>query len=164
MHGAKIGYFTGDVRRLTEDIKALQPTLFPAVPRVLGRIYAGVWKKARENYLTRAVLHVAFRFKRLELRRGVVRQDSIWDKLVFKNVRSQMGGKVKLIMTGSAPIEGDVLTFLRVALGIPVSYFSSSLFLGFVMLVFRRFWRDMVRQVCAGPDVNVGSCCASRSC
>ena len=120
-HGAKVGFFTGDVRRLTDDIKALRPTLLPAVPRVLGRVYAGVWKKARENYVTRAILHIAFRMKRLEVYRGIIRQDSVWDKLVFKNVRKQLGDRLRFILTGSAPIEGDVLTFLRVALGIPVS-------------------------------------------
>lgn len=119
-HGAKVGFFTGDVRRLTDDIKALRPTLLPAVPRVLGRVYAGVWKKARENYVTRAILHIAFRMKRLEVYRGIIRQDSVWDKLVFKNVRKQLGDRLRFILTGSAPIEGDVLTFLRVALGIPI--------------------------------------------
>ena len=119
-NGGKVGFFTGDVRRLTDDIKALRPTLLPAVPRVLGRVYAGVWKKARENYLTRGILHVAFRMKRVEVLRGISRQDSIWDKLVFKNVRNQLGGRLQLVLTGSAPIEGDVLTFLRVALGVPI--------------------------------------------
>ncbi|XP_055344354.1 long-chain-fatty-acid--CoA ligase 5-like [Paramacrobiotus metropolitanus] len=121
MHGARVGFFTGDVRRLTDDIKELRPTLVPAVPRVLGRIYAGVWKKARENWISRIILHVAYRMKKFELLYfGSVRTDSFWDKVVFHNVRKQMGGRVKIMMTGSAPIEGEVLTFLRVALGIPI--------------------------------------------
>lgn len=37
--GAHVGFFSGDIRRLPEDIKELRPTVIPLVPRVLNRIY-----------------------------------------------------------------------------------------------------------------------------
>ena len=37
--GGKIGFFQGDVRKLLDDIKELQPTVFPSVPRLLNRVY-----------------------------------------------------------------------------------------------------------------------------
>ena len=37
--GARIGYFRGDVKLLTEDMMTLKPTIFPTVPRLLNRIY-----------------------------------------------------------------------------------------------------------------------------
>lgn len=37
--GAKVGFFQGDIRLLPDDMKTLQPTLFPVVPRLLNRIY-----------------------------------------------------------------------------------------------------------------------------
>lgn len=39
MHGARIGYFQGDIRRLSDDMKALKPTVFAVVPRLLNRMY-----------------------------------------------------------------------------------------------------------------------------
>ena len=39
MHGARIGYFSGDIRTLTEDLMELRPSIFPTVPRLLNRIY-----------------------------------------------------------------------------------------------------------------------------
>ncbi|PNI43481.1 ACSL1 isoform 10, partial [Pan troglodytes] len=36
-HGAKIGFFQGDIRLLMDDLKVLQPTVFPVVPRLLNR-------------------------------------------------------------------------------------------------------------------------------
>lgn len=39
MCGARLGFFQGDVRKLMDDIKELQPTLFPCVPRLLNRFY-----------------------------------------------------------------------------------------------------------------------------
>ena len=48
---------------------------------------------------------------------GIVRQNSIWDWLVFRKVQNYMGGRLRFIITGSAPISTKVLDFLRVAFG-----------------------------------------------
>ena len=37
--GAAIGFYSGDVLRLLEDIAVLRPTVFPSVPRLWNRIY-----------------------------------------------------------------------------------------------------------------------------
>lgn len=50
-----------------------------------------------------------------------MRGDSIWDKLVFRKVREGMGGRLRIIVVGSAPLAGNVLTFARCALGCLVS-------------------------------------------
>lgn len=37
--GARVGFFQGDIRLLPDDMKTLQPTIFPVVPRLLNRVY-----------------------------------------------------------------------------------------------------------------------------
>jgi long-chain acyl-CoA synthetase len=37
--GAAIGFYSGDVARLLEDISVLRPTVFCSVPRLWNRIY-----------------------------------------------------------------------------------------------------------------------------
>lgn len=39
VHGARIGYFQGDIRLLSDDLNTLRPTVFPVVPRLLNRMY-----------------------------------------------------------------------------------------------------------------------------
>ena len=39
VYGTRIGYFAGDVHKLTDDCQVLKPTLFPSVPRIYNRIY-----------------------------------------------------------------------------------------------------------------------------
>lgn len=39
MVGGSVGFYSGDIKRLTEDMKALRPTVMPAVPRLLNRMY-----------------------------------------------------------------------------------------------------------------------------
>ena len=38
-----------------------------------------------------------------------------YDMTVFKKMRQAMGGKIKYISSGSAPINADTLNFLRIA-------------------------------------------------
>lgn len=39
MMGGAVGFYSGDIKKLAEDMKALRPTVMPAVPRLLNRIY-----------------------------------------------------------------------------------------------------------------------------
>ncbi|XP_037554161.1 long-chain-fatty-acid--CoA ligase 1a [Nematolebias whitei] len=116
IHGARIGYFQGDIRLLMDDLKTLQPTVFPVVPRLLNRMFDKVFSQANTP-LKRWLLDFAFRRKEAELKNGVVRKDSMWDRLIFKKVQASLGGRVRLMITGAAPVSPTILTFLRAALG-----------------------------------------------
>lgn len=39
MVGGSVGFYSGDIKRLSDDMKALKPTVMPAVPRLLNRMY-----------------------------------------------------------------------------------------------------------------------------
>ncbi|NWU50833.1 ACSL5 ligase, partial [Dromas ardeola] len=114
--GAKVGFFQGDIKLLTDDMKTLKPTLFPVVPRLLNRIYDKILSGAKSP-VKRCLLNFAVIMKMAEIKQGVIRNDSIWDKLIFKKVQETMGGRVRVMVTGAAPISPSVLTFLRAALG-----------------------------------------------
>ncbi|NWH81730.1 ACSL1 ligase, partial [Piaya cayana] len=111
-HGARIGFFQGDIRLLMDDLKTLQPTVFPVVPRLLNRMF----DKA-DTSLKRWLLDFASKRKEAELRSGIVRNNSFWDKVIFRKIQASLGGKVRLMVTGAAPVSASVLTFLRAALG-----------------------------------------------
>ena len=57
----------------------------------------------------------------LSLSRGIIRRNSMWDYIIFKKVQNSLGGRVRFIMTGSAPISEKVLNFLRCGFGCMVS-------------------------------------------
>uniref|UniRef100_H3CXM8 long-chain-fatty-acid--CoA ligase n=1 Tax=Tetraodon nigroviridis TaxID=99883 RepID=H3CXM8_TETNG len=116
VHGARIGFFQGDIRSLSDDLCALKPTVFPVVPRLLNRMYDRIFGQANST-VKRWLLGFAFRRKEAELRRGIMRRDSIWDRLIFRKVQASLGGRVRFMITGAAPISPAVLTFLRVAMG-----------------------------------------------
>ncbi|XP_071384616.1 long-chain-fatty-acid--CoA ligase 1-like isoform X3 [Centroberyx affinis] len=116
VQGARIGYFQGDIRLLMDDLTTLKPTVFPVVPRLLNRMFDKIFGQANTS-VKRWLLGFAYRRKEAELMSGIVRRDSIWDRLIFRKVQASLGGHVRLMITGAAPISPTVLTFLRAALG-----------------------------------------------
>lgn len=117
--GAKVGFFQGDIRLLPDDMKTLKPTVFPTVPRVLNRVYDKVQNETKTP-LKKFLLNLAVASKFSEVKRGVIRRDSIWDKLIFGKIQASLGGRVRLLLTGAAPISAPILTFFRAALGCQV--------------------------------------------
>ncbi|XP_066499414.1 long-chain-fatty-acid--CoA ligase 1 [Hoplias malabaricus] len=115
-HGARVGFYQGDISLLMDDIKTLKPTFFPVVPRLLNRIYDKILGSVT-NPLRRVVLHYAVRRKQAELSSGIVRNNSVWDRLVFHKIQANLGGNLRFILTASAPISPTVLSFLRATLG-----------------------------------------------
>ncbi|ORZ33858.1 long-chain-fatty-acid-CoA ligase [Catenaria anguillulae PL171] len=113
--GAKVGFFRGDVNLLIEDIAELRPTVFPSVPRLLNRIYARVRAATVDAPGVRGVLFrraVADKLARLESGGGYTH--AFWDALLFSKVQKVLGGRLRLMITGSAPLGKDVMQFLRV--------------------------------------------------
>uniref|UniRef100_A0A8C9SV83 Arachidonate--CoA ligase n=1 Tax=Scleropages formosus TaxID=113540 RepID=A0A8C9SV83_SCLFO len=118
-HGGRIGFFQGDIRLLAEDMKALRPTIFPVVPRLLNRMYDKIFSQAK-NPVKRWLLNFAAKRKAAEVQSGVIRSDSVWDKIFFSKIQASLGGRLRMIVTGAAPTSPAVLGFLRAALGCQV--------------------------------------------
>uniref|UniRef100_A0A8C2KYL3 Long-chain-fatty-acid--CoA ligase n=1 Tax=Cyprinus carpio TaxID=7962 RepID=A0A8C2KYL3_CYPCA len=110
-HGARVGFYQGDISLLMDDIKTLKPTFFPVVPRLLNRIYDKV------SATHQALLHYGVRRKQAELSSGGGRNNSVWDRLIFNKIQASLGGNLRFILTASAPISPTVLSFLRATLG-----------------------------------------------
>lgn len=116
-HGASIGFWRGDVKLLVEDIGELKPTIFCAVPRVLDRIYSGLKQKISAGGLLRNTLfNIAYKYKQYNLWKGfkTIEAAPICDKIVFGKVKQGLGGNVRLILSGAAPLSTHVEAYLRV--------------------------------------------------
>ncbi|OQU82478.1 hypothetical protein SORBI_3006G247300 [Sorghum bicolor] len=116
-HGASIGFWRGDVKLLVEDIGELKPTIFCAVPRVLGRIYGGLQDKITAGgFLKKTLFNVAYKYKLGNMLKGSKHEEAaaVFDKLVFTKVKWGLGGRVRLIISGGAPLSRHVEEYLRV--------------------------------------------------
>ncbi|KAH7862682.1 hypothetical protein Vadar_008074 [Vaccinium darrowii] len=116
-HGASIGFWRGDVKLLIEDIGELKPTVFCAVPRVLDRIYTGLQQKlAAGGILKKSMFGFAYSYKLNNMKKGSKHEEAspLCDKIVFSKVKAGLGGNVRIILSGAAPLATHVEAFLRV--------------------------------------------------
>lgn len=129
--GARCGFYQGlkfitigDTLKLLDDVAVLKPSVFVSVPRLYNRIYdkinAGV---AAKGGVAAALFKMAYEAKLKGLEQGT-NKHWLWDRLVFGNVRARLGGNVKMMITGAAPISAQVVDFLRIC-------FSVDLFEGY---------------------------------
>jgi long-chain acyl-CoA synthetase len=119
--GARIGFYRGDVLKMLDDVALLKPTMFCGVPRLLNRVYSKILSTVNEGTpLRKFLFNTALEHKKKLLRQGIVTKESFWDKLVLRKVQSRLGGNVRIMITGAAPIAAEVLEFLRAAFGCEV--------------------------------------------
>lgn len=136
--GASVGFFRGDVKLLFDDIQTLKPTVFPSVPRIWNVLYGKVFSALDGAGKIKSLLfHKAYAAKQEGLKHGILNlfsffswdfmfflwlgryTDGFWDP-VFSKVRDKLGGNVRLLVTGSAPIAPHVMEFLRICFACPV--------------------------------------------
>lgn len=118
-HGMSIGYWQGEVTKLIPDAQALHPTVFLGVPRVFDRVYstvAGQLKK--KGWLGNFLFNWAYGSKVKRMKSGVPqnRAAPFWDWLVFGKMKNALGGQVRCIVSGGAPISSRVEEFLKVTM------------------------------------------------
>eukprot|EP01114_Cavostelium_apophysatum_P016861 TRINITY_DN4886_c0_g1_i1.p1 TRINITY_DN4886_c0_g1~~TRINITY_DN4886_c0_g1_i1.p1 ORF type:complete len:702 (+),score=136.40 TRINITY_DN4886_c0_g1_i1:50-2155(+) len=113
-HGATIGFYSGDIRKLMEDFVVLKPTYVVGAPRIYQRIYDRVMNSVESSsYVKRKLFKRAYNAKKLALERGS--DTPVWNKLVFNKINKQVfGGRVQLLVSGSAPLSSKVHEFLRI--------------------------------------------------
>ena len=118
-----------DVARVPEALATVRPTVLPAVPRVYEKIHANALGEIeRAGGLRRRIglwaLRVGARTSRAR-REGahvggvLAQQQRLADRLVFSKVRERLGGRLRIGVSGAAPLSPDVMEFFH-ALGVPV--------------------------------------------
>jgi long-chain acyl-CoA synthetase len=118
-----------DVTRVPEALATLRPMVLPAVPRVyekvhastLGEIERATGPRRRIGLWALAVGARASRARREGGRVGrlLALQERLADRLVFAKVRDRLGGRLRVGVSGAAPLSTEVMEFFH-ALGVPV--------------------------------------------
>ncbi|CUV06391.1 unnamed protein product [Cryptosporidium hominis] len=108
--GGKIGFYSGDVQKIVDDIQLFKPTIFITVPRVLNRIHDKVMMSIEEKPKP---LQMLFHFALKQKEKSNSPFHFIWDSIIFNKTKKILGGNVKAILSGAAPLDETVLTRLR---------------------------------------------------
>jgi long-chain acyl-CoA synthetase len=124
--GAHMGYtvaFCPDPYAVADALPAVRPTVFPSVPRVYEKVHTGVTTKfAQEKGVKRALIGWALRVGRRaselrqggrELPRGLALQHRLADRLVYSKVKERLGGRLRIGISGGAPLAKEVIEFFH---------------------------------------------------
>ncbi|KAM5564219.1 long chain acyl-CoA synthetase 9, chloroplastic [Rosa sericea] len=104
------------------DATALLPTLLTAVPAILDRVRDGVLNKVNaKGGLSKKLFELAYA-RRLSAVNGSWfgawgLERILWDFLVFRKVRAILGGRIRYMLSGGAPLSGDTQRFINICIG-----------------------------------------------
>ena len=121
-HGATLA-LCSDATRVPEALARVRPTILPAVPRVYEKVHSNALGEIeRASGAKRAIGRWALRVgsRASALRRSsrslspLLRLElALADRLVFSKVRERLGGRLRLGVSGAAPLGVDVLEFFN---------------------------------------------------
>ncbi len=127
MAGATVA-FARSIPQLAEDLETIRPTALIAVPRIFERVHARISDSlAAAPRARRALVDLAVRvgWKRFEHRQGrrgwsadLLLAPAL-DQLVGARIRARLGGRLRVVVCGGAPLSPRIGRFF-IALGIPI--------------------------------------------
>lgn len=128
MFGVPMGYSTpltmtdrsSKVKRgCLGDCTVLKPTMMAAVPLILDRIYKGILDKvAAQGPWLGKLFDFGLEYRLNWMQRGWNTPICNW--FVFRKVRALLGGRLRIMAVGGAPLSPDTHNFVRASLGVPV--------------------------------------------
>jgi long-chain acyl-CoA synthetase len=132
LEGAYMGFtiaFLADPLRVADALLQVRPHVLPSVPRVYEKVHAAVVAKFDEaTGLKRRLidwsLPIGREVSRLEgegkpVPRGLALRHRVADRLVFSKIRERMGGRLRIPISGGAPLAKEIAEFFD-AIGIRI--------------------------------------------
>ena len=102
--------------KLKEDLAVLKPTIMASVPRLYNRFFDVMQQKIKETTgAKRKLVDWGIAKKMKNLQGYAQTTHSVYDPLIFNKFKAVLGGRVRILISGSAPISTEVLQFLKIA-------------------------------------------------
>uniref|UniRef100_A0A8C9FK97 long-chain-fatty-acid--CoA ligase n=1 Tax=Pavo cristatus TaxID=9049 RepID=A0A8C9FK97_PAVCR len=127
-HGCRIGYSSpqtladqsSKIKKGSKgDVTTLKPTLMAAVPEIMDRIYKNVMNKVNEmTSFQRNLFILAYNYKMEQISKGYT--TPLCDSLIFRKVRMLLGGKIRILLCGGAPLSAATQRFMNICFCCPV--------------------------------------------
>ena len=132
LSGAYVGFpiaFLADPLRVADAMLQVRPSILPSVPRVYEKVYTAVQSRfAEATGLRRRLIDWALPIGAEVSRRqaagepipgGLARRHRIADRLVFAKVRERLGGRLRIPISGGAPLAREIAEFFD-AIGVRI--------------------------------------------
>ena len=114
-------YFADDVRNIGNLMRTVQPTVMTVVPRLLEKVCFKMHQKAMESSPVKK-LFAMVAFHRAQQKEPYSQKswlDNLLDTLVYRKLRDSLGGNIRMLISGGAPLSDDLYRFF-LNIGIPL--------------------------------------------
>lgn len=119
--GFKIGFYSGNIQTLFDDIQLLKPTIFPSVPRLFNRIYEKIYSALnKKSNIMQSLINKGVDQKVKKINATGQYTHVLWDKLLFNKIKKLLGGQVRILLSGSAPINVEISQKLKAFFCVPM--------------------------------------------
>ena len=118
--GVTINY-AESIDAFAQNLQEVRPTVVAAVPRVYEKVYARVLENALTGGAAKRRIFqwakrvgerwAAYRLAGLPVPLGLRLTHAIADRLVFAKLRARTGGRIKVFVSGSAPLSAEIGRF-----------------------------------------------------
>lgn len=95
--------FNDSIKHVKENLLTFQPGMSLMVPMIVESLYKNIWKEAEKNNLKKHLQYGVW-FSNIIRKIGIDRRD-----LFFKPVHQSLGGNLKIIVCGGAPLRPDIV-------------------------------------------------------
>lgn len=130
------GYYAESAEKIEDNLKEIRPTIFYGDPRIFKKIHARILEEvdkasATKKRVFRWSLGVGRARSRLLQADGALPiplrlKFRIADALFLKRIRNAFGGRVQIMVSGGAPISGEVLEFFHAARMLPLEVYGTT--------------------------------------
>lgn len=122
-------YVDGRIDKLVENLATVRPTLMCGAPRIFEKVYNRVVTTAAAGGAAKAaIFRWATRVGREVVEReqagqpvpgGLAFRHRLATKLVFSKMQQRLGGRIRVLVSGAAPLSRDIAVFFAGA-GLPI--------------------------------------------
>ncbi|CDJ41889.1 long chain acyl-CoA synthetase, putative [Eimeria tenella] len=150
--GLRVAYFAGDTLLLAADLQRAKPSVFVGVPRVLSKVLFQIQRGLgdKPSWLQWLAAQALAR-KRHAAKQDPTRLRSALPDLLFRGIRALLGGNLRTVCVGSAPMDSDQLMDLQL-------YLSASICEGWGMteagIGFLQHAADKEKGTIGGPLIS----------
>src|SRR5437764_531543 len=130
--GCTIAY-AESVLKVSDNLREIRPQVFAAVPRLFEKMRTAILdnvavQPASKQKIFKWALGIAekrlpYRVSRKSMPLGLKMKSFVADKLVFSKILARLGGRVKMVLSGGAPLSAELAAFfIGAGLGIYERY------------------------------------------
>jgi long-chain acyl-CoA synthetase len=122
-------YYAESVNTVAADMLEVRPTVLASVPRIYEKIFAKIYDTVSAgSFLKRLIFHWAMLAGRqavpyLLKNQPIPSWKGLWyrtaQRIVFDKIRQRTGGRMKIAISGGAPLSGKIMEFFWI-IGLPI--------------------------------------------